>query len=325
MAQKVIGVRRWAASLFTSLFALYNVYSGIVWASHYANAPICLLPIALYACTVFPSLILYRGVRMPIWQAIANLVAAVAIPFLVDSQTSVFAQGMNATWYVMGVATLMTVTAVRGHRAISVLGLVVLVTQVMVFGGPSAIAVTGLAGAIVFVLAGLAISSGINTAAIETQKYLAESQSSAEDAARLVAVRAERAERIQEILRGAEPALRQIASASQVFDEPQRKDFALIEAALRDQIRGRGILNDRLNLTIRSARERGVTVVVLDEGGMDSLDEQSQSNLKAMAADAIDKIDSGRVQLRSPRNESYHLTVVATRPGQAQPDLWLKL
>ena len=262
---------------------------------------------------------------MPIWQAVANLIAAIAIPFLVDSQTSVFAQGINATWYVMGVATLMTVTAVRGYRVIAVAGLAILVTQVITFGGVAAIAVTGLAGAIVFVLAGLAISSGIKTAELETQKYLAETEAAAEEAASLLAVRAERAERVQETLRGAEPTLNEIARATEAFDEPARKNFALLEASLRDQIRGRGILNEELNLAIRSARERGVSVVVLDEGGMDTLDAQSQSTLKAIAADAIATVVSGRIQLRAPRNESYHLTVVATRPGQAQPDLWLKL
>ena len=321
----MIGVRRWAASLFTSLFALYNVYSGTVWAANYPGVVICYLPIALYVCTVFPSLIFYRGLRMPIWQAIANLIAAIAIPFVVDSQTSVFAEGMNATWYVMGVATLMTVTAVRGFRLIAIAGLAILVTQVITFGGVPAIAVTGLAGAIVFVLAGLAISSGIKTAEQETQKYLAESEAAAEDAARLLAARAERAERVQDTLRGAEPTLNEIARATGLFDETQRKNFALLEAGLRDQIRGRGILNEELNLEIRAARERGVSVVVLDEGGMDALDAQSQSTLKAIVADAIATIESGRIQLRAPRNESYHLTVVATRPGQAQPDLWLKL
>lgn len=321
----MIGVKRWAASLFTSLFALYNVYSGTVWAANYAGVAICFLPIALYACTVLPSLIFYRGLRMPIWQAIANLVAAIAIPFLVDSQTSVFAQGMNATWYVMGVSTLMTVTAVRGYRVIAITGLVILVTQVIAFGGVAAIAVTGLAGAIVFVLAGLAISSGIKTAELETTNYLAQAQASAEDAAALLAARAERAERVQETLRGAEPTLNQIAKATEAFDEPSRKNFALLEASLRDQIRGRGILNEQLNLAIRSAREKGISVVVLDEGGMDALDAQSQETLKAIAADAIATVVSGRIQLRAPRNESYHLTVVATRPGQAQPDLWLKL
>lgn len=325
MGSKVIGVRRWAASLFTSLFALYNVYSGTVWAANYDRAVICFLPIALYVCTVFPSLIFYRGLRMPIWQAVANLIAAIAIPFLVDSQTSVFAQGINATWYVMGVATLMTVTAVRGYRVIAVAGLAILVTQVITFGGVAAIAVTGLAGAIVFVLAGLAISSGIKTAELETQKYLAETEAAAEEAASLLAARAERAERVQETLRGAEPTLNEIARATEAFDEPTRRNFALLEASLRDQIRGRGILNEQLNLAIRSARERGVSVVVLDEGGMDTLDERSQSTLKAIAADAIATVVSGRIQLRAPRNESYRLTVVATRPGQAQPDLWLKL
>ena len=99
----------------------------------------------------------------------------------------------------------------------------------------------------------------------------------------------------------------------------------LLEAQLRDEIRGRGLMNDEIRYAVRAARIRGAEVVILDEGGLEELTFEERDQILAKAAAAISNISSGRVTLRSPKGEAWKMTVVATRPGVATPDLWLKL
>jgi len=45
----------------------------------------------------------------------------------------------------------------------------------------------------------------------------------------------------------------------------------LLERAIRDEIRGRTLLNDAVRHEVMAARRRGATVTLLDEGGIDEL------------------------------------------------------
>jgi hypothetical protein len=109
------------------------------------------------------------------------------------------------------------------------------------------------------------------------------------------------------------------------LDEESKKEAKLLEAQLRDSIRGRELIDSKLQEAIRSARVRGVEVVVLDEGGMESLAENSKSEIRQKFATELDQVSSGRVTIRAPRGGKTHATFVASRPGTATPDVFLKL
>ena len=98
-----------------------------------------------------------------------------------------------------------------------------------------------------------------------------------------------------------------------------------MEAELRDEIRGRQILNDALRKSVRAARRRSVEVIVLDEGGLDGLPFPKANIIRNRLARELDSINEGRVTIRSPRQEQHRVTFVASRPGTAKPDVWLQL
>jgi len=95
--------------------------------------------------------------------------------------------------------------------------------------------------------------------------------------------------------------------------------------SLRDEIRGRGLLTTAMRTEISRLRNLEVEVAVLDEGGTADLSESELKVLLAQAIAALQSIDKGRVTIRSPKGESFKLTVVATLPGVAQPLLSLRL
>ena len=98
----------------------------------------------------------------------------------------------------------------------------------------------------------------------------------------------------------------------------------MLEASLRDEIRGRGLMTPAIRSAAQKARLRGVEVVILDEGGLDDTSEGNRSEILAKVAAAFEDVHEGRITLRAPAEEAWRVTLVATRAGIAKPDIWLK-
>jgi hypothetical protein len=126
-------------------------------------------------------------------------------------------------------------------------------------------------------------------------------------------------------LKSAVPALNLIAALGGRLNESQRREALLLEAALRDEIRGATLLNEQVRSAIKAARQRGVEVLVLDEGGLDDLGDLERNEILNRAAASFANVSAGRLTIRSPRGEEWKITVVAVRPGSTAPDIWLKL
>ena len=83
-------------------------------------------------------------------------------------------------------------------------------------------------------------------------------------------------------------------------------------------------MSESVRQAVKAARLRGVEVIVLDEGGVSNLNEKEKSSLLERAVESIDSVSEGRITFRAPVGETWHATLVATRPGIAKPDIWLK-
>jgi hypothetical protein len=260
---------------------------------------------------------------MPLPLAVVTLATAIAIPQLVNSQLDASAFGTTATWYVSGVATLMAISAARQQRLFAWLGSVVLAIEVFIRGGTEALFNSGLGGAFALVAAAHAISVGLETSAKQTASYLEAAKLTEAASASESAIRQERSERITSTLSGALPMLEKIASSE--LTEADKQEALLLEAQLRDEIRGRALVNPKLRASVWEARSRGVEVVLLDEGGLENISEPDRESLRSRLADELDKITSGRVTIRSPRLEKTRVTFVASRKGTARPDIFLRL
>ena len=118
--------------------------------------------------------------------------------------------------------------------------------------------------------------------------------------------------------------LNRIASGDALSSHEQ-VEARLLEAALRDEIRGRDLLNERTRQAIDSARRRGVAVNVLDEGGLAEFSPEAREGLLDQVADALDQVTSGRVTIRSPRDERWQVTIAAFEDASNAPKLWLRL
>lgn len=319
----MIRLPRWIISIVTILLLLNPVLTAVLGFYRYNNQGFVISALVLYFVGGLLSVLYYKQLRMPLPIALFNLALAVVVPLLVNLSLDATARGTQATWYVTGIATLMAINAVRQHKITAWIGFGVLTLQVISWGGFEVLFNAGIAGAFGLVAAAHAISVGLQKSALEASGYLELAKTTAAASAVETAIRAERSTRLTNTLQGAMPILKKIANGE--IGEREREECRLLEADLRDEIRGRMLLNPRLKKAVWSARSRGVEVVLLDEGGLEGVSAETAEAYRDRLAEELEKIREGRVTIRAPHQDRHKVTFVASRAGTAKPDVWLQL
>jgi len=319
----MIRLPRWFILLIATLLLLNPAATGLIGFSRYENETFALTALVIYIIAGLISILYYKSLRMPGWLAFVNLAVAIVVPQLINASLDISARGSHATWYVSGVATLMAINAIRQQKIIAWLGTTTLTIQVIWWGGLESIFVSGLGGAIALVAASHAISVGIEKSAKQAASYLELAKETEASSARESAIRLERSGRLKSTLQGALPILEKIASGE--ITEADRQEATLLEAELRDEIRGRTLISQSLKAAARQARARGVELAILDEGGLEGTPEKERDQIRDRLASELQKITEGRVTIRAPKAEKFRVTFVASRPGTAKPDVFLKI
>lgn len=325
MESTLIRAPRWAISLVASIFAISHAALGFTALGATQDQFIALVCLALYLVAVLASINFYRGYFIPRWLAIANLVVSMAIPAVLHQQLDPELLSDSTTWYVMGIGTLMGVTALRKHRAIAWLGMVYLSVQMVAWSGVEAIFTSGLIGAGMVVFFCHALSIGLTRVSADIEKYNLERIASEVALAVTSASRLERQQLVDAALAGALPKLEKIRDSGGDLSEAEVAEARFLEAALRDEIRGRQLLNDSVRYEVDLARRRGVEVILLDEGGLADLAPKHVQDLLSRVTKAVRSVAEGKITVRAPKGEDWLITVAAMRPGVTLPDVWLRL
>jgi hypothetical protein len=319
----MIRLPRWFIVIIATLFVISPAVIGVINLIRVGWDLASFGALAIYLLVSLTSVLYYRQLKMPNALAITNLLSALIVPQLVNLNLEPSALGTPATWYVTAVATMLAISAVRQQRLVSWIGLVLLTVELLVWGGTQALFVSGLGGAIALVAAAHAISVGLENTSIQTASYLAKAQATAARTAADSAMRQERSDRITSTLNGTLPILETIARGE--LSDSIRVEARLLEAELRDEIRGRSLINTKLRNSVRAARGRGVEVVLLDEGGLANTNDSDSEVFRNRVAYELDQINTGKVTIRSPKEQNVRVTFVASRKGTAKPDVFLKL
>lgn len=336
-----IGVPRYLivgmAALFSAyhlILATYSLTQGIP----FSDGPI-FLAMFLYAAASALSLIPFGPSRMPIWMASINVLVVVALPLLVTSQLDPKAQNGYATWYVAAVGTLMTITSTRRRHTFAWIGVAFLVLQSVLWGGVGTLGGIGVIGSVVWVGVSHVVSNGIAKATRDGQRFAQAEREATDWQAAQEAHVFERQFRLDQTSSMALDMLRTIQASEGELTDAQRQECLHLEGAIRDEIRGRKLLNDAVRTQVMSARRRGATVTLLDEGGIDDLSDGELERVLNRLAAAIKKTDADKVIARTvPEGSDVAVTVVGLRTvgdGSAsalgpdveddEVDLWLEI
>ncbi|MFO7691420.1 MAG: hypothetical protein R6W83_12865 [Cryobacterium sp.] len=278
-------------ALLTTLAALFSVYHVVlgVYALHVPErtGPV-MVAMAVYLGATLLSLWPAGPVRMPRVLAFFILAVCVALPLLVGSQLD-GARDDNgyATWYVAAIGTLLTITATRKRGGIAWLGVLFLVGHTLVWAGPGALGPIGVIGSAVWVAAAVLMSRALAKAGRDAAQFGRADMEATRWQAAQEAHLYERTVRLAFTNRMALPMLRRIMSGGDTLDDAERLECRFLEAAIRDEIRGRRLLNDAVRHEVMVARRRGAIVTLLDEGGIDDLDAATVEDVLHQLAAAI--------------------------------------
>ncbi|TQJ32747.1 hypothetical protein [Microbacterium sp. SLBN-146] len=273
-----------------------------------------------------------RSDKLPMWVALLALGNAALVPLALaigvgeEWRTATF-----ATWYLGGIGALMVVVVVRRRPWIGWIGLAILAVESMIFMGPGPALALGLVGSVVWVIVANLVRYSLDRAARDTAQ-LAQLQraASAWQASQLVRQR-ERRVQVQQALAVAGPVLARVVATGGLLDVDDRLEARLAEGRLRDELRGPRLLDDDVRAELERARRRGASVTVLDEGGLDGLDEDSLAVIRHQLAETLRNAASDRLYIRTSPHESIAVTVVG-RSGSDQGlsdedavDLWSEI
>lgn len=305
-------------------YALFHAMLGLLWANEYTDASAAYLSLGIYLALAVSTMLLYAGLRLPLLQAIATVQGVLIIPPLAQSQLDVAHHSDYATWYVMGIGTVLSALALRGHIVLAVLAMVGSTFELMAWAGWQNFFATGILGAIMLLIGTSVVRIGLERAETETARYAELNAASVAQTAAVQAASKQRAKMLHETLDRTRPLLESIAQGK-LLDSEQRQEALLTEAGLRDEIRGRDLMSDVTRDAIYAARKRGVVVNVLDEGGLVEIDAERVTALHRRIAQELDNLQSGRVTVRAPRGEAWAVTLAAFDQDESTPRVWLKL
>jgi hypothetical protein len=274
--------------------------------------------------TMVISVVASKG--LTISRGFGSLVAigAVATVIVANSGIQPGHSDPYSTWYVGGMSALLGVLAARGQSAMAWITAALVSFLVVVEDGLEGLGEVGIEGMAILIAAASATAFALKRADREVVEL--QNAEMAAEAAIIGSEAAgeERKVRLQNILERSLHALGQISVNRGAVTKREKEEFLQLESSLRDDIRGRALLNPTVRKAASEARARGIDVLILDEGGLSQLPASQLEHILEKVAGAINSVVAGKVVVRSPRGEKWVVTVMATRPGTEAPDLWLK-
>ena len=248
---------------------------------------------------------------MPTWLAASNLGVALVTPILVTSQLGINVGDSYAAWHTAAIGTLMVIVSTRRRQLYAWLGIIVLIVQTVLWAGPIGLVLYGVIGSTAWVGVSYALARSLAKAARDTKRYALAEREAVEWRAAQEAHVSVRQFRLEQTSRMALPMLRTIHAAHGRLTDAQRLDCVYLEGGIRDEIRGRKLLNDRVREQVIAARRKGTIVHLLDEGGIDDLDDADLERVLNRLADAIRDTDTGKLIARTvPGDSLVAVTVV---------------
>ncbi|HWM35376.1 MAG TPA: hypothetical protein VNR36_14205 [Pseudolysinimonas sp.] len=301
------------AGLFSSYHIVLGVYSFQL--GYYTGHGPVYAAMVLYAIATAALLIVSQR-RTPVWLASFAFAVSIALPLLVSSQLEANREGglSYSTWYVAACGTLLAIMVTVRRPGFAWAGIAFLVLQTVLWAGPGALGEIGVVGSAAWVGIAHIITNALSKAARDSQRFaLAEREATDWHAAQEAHLN-ERQFRLGQTSVMALPMLRAIQQTRGDLSAAQRTECLHLEGAIRDEIRGRKLLNNAVREQVMLARRRGTTVTLLDEGGIDDLADADLERVLDRLAEALRGTTADKVIARTvPEGSDVAVTVVGLK------------
>lgn len=247
-----------AVQLLLAVLALWQVQEKAAY----------LVLLALYPAAIALAL-RPAGRRLPAGRTVAVLLYVAAINAVVPWTLQGGAWDGYALWNLSSSYTLLVILVLRQRAVAAWTGVLIQVLAMIWWAAPGP---PGVLGGLLFTTATLgwtAVAGGIahllDSSDAKIAQYTADAAAAALRQDTETALDATRAQWIRHVRRLAGGILSLIADESHVLTEDEKREMRMLEARLRDEIRGRALATGPLLAAAQQARERGVEVQLLDD------------------------------------------------------------
>lgn len=333
----MISLSRPLLAVLIAAFAMYSVLLGVSSALAADDSLRTWAALALFVVCLGLSVGLGRGRSLPEWVAALNAGMSLAIALLCADGMAPSASGEHRSWYVGAVGCLLLFTVARGRGAYAWFGIALLVWETVAWAGPRGLTEYGVLGDVLWVTVATFGTRALAGAMRDARQFARAEREAVEWQAAQDAHHFERQVRLTQTSRAALPMLRHIVAMDGDLDDADRTECRVLEQTIRDEIRGRRLLNDAVREQVIAARRRGAFVQVIDDGGLDEVSASAMDPVLDRVAEAIAGVRSERIIIRTaPKSSSKAVTVVGISidPTAAalgleddaeEVDLWLEL
>ncbi|WP_395398552.1 hypothetical protein ACHMXB_12065 [Arthrobacter sp. UC242_113] len=306
-----------AAHILLGLANLGTVTS--IWNALAAMA-ICLV---LMAVVTWPG----KGRTLPRFHAAMAVVGVVLMDLLVMTVLPSDVHPGYAAWHCGAIEMLMVTVAMRNRVALAWLGISLF--AILDFSGSMLhrlSVVDGLALVVtplMWIGIATAVSKVLRRCVDQARTYTSQETEAAVRLAREEARRLAQTHWTRELDRLARPSLELIARGP--LSEQDRQDCALLEAQLRDQIRGRALATPEVLRAARRARARGVKVDILDDRETE-LSTAVLSEASALLSTSLENADGGFVRGRAlPSGSKTAVTILAYDESADRDEVYVEI
>lgn len=335
---------RGIVSVIGLAFTAYLAARGLWWTGDVDLPWVIVLALAAYLLVTW--LVILWGPRargrapagatprtvLPLWIAVLALIVAVAVPNAIMLAVSAPSRSEPfATWVIGGIGALMTIVMVRRRPVTAWVGLALMSLSVILWLGLLSALSLGLPGSIVWVAVAQLLMAALDRAAKDTERLAELQQAASAWQASQAGRQRERRVQVQRALQAAGPILGRTIETGGNLRADERVEARLAEGRLRDELRGRRLLDDAVRTELEAVRRRGTAVTMFDEGGLEDLDEAGLTAVRAELADTLRDAASTRLIIRTSPHEQIAITVVG-RSGDGESlsdedsvDLWREI
>jgi len=244
------------------------------------------------------AMTLDRGDRLSLGVTVFVIAAGVANCALVSWQ---IVELGYSEWFVGAAAVALLYMSLRGRIALAWLGFALLCIPTLIWGvtveDRFVDAVLVLARQLPALIVGTLFATGLRRTGEEIRRLTTESTLRAGTEAATIATAREREERLVALGEFATPLLEKLAAGGPIT-AADRLEYALAEAELRDGLRAPSLVLPDVSAAARSARRRGVEVVLLDDSDPSLLGPGDLARAASRISALINASRGGRVTAR---------------------------
>ncbi|WP_159828971.1 hypothetical protein [Arthrobacter sp. 9AX] len=229
-----------------------------------------LLAMTIYIAAVIVVLRPSPGrLRLRLRASVCVLMAIAALTLLVTSVLPTDRWPGYASWHLAATYTLLVALNIRGRFLLSWVGVMLSIIMNTLWASQTTMGFVGGLMLNIATVGWVTVSTGIGhllrTNDRKVGQYRADAEAAADWIAAEHALHVARTQWLHHVREIAGPALERIADPNRDITESHRLELQLAEAQFRDEIRGRVLATAEVVEAARNARQRGITVQLLDD------------------------------------------------------------